>query len=159
MTALIRPFDAKEKHLLGGLLLVRLTTMTLPKYTDWHPVDEVGARELTTLTNSPGVVYPFGTTALPQSLQRMKDVSSSYISGYISPQVAPGGMTVSGEMLVARSDGFTTKNYNYLVATNSAGSVFFTGPYKGYGHHVTSGQDIQVNSLFGQTPYDTKGGA
>jgi hypothetical protein len=133
--------------------------MRLPKYTDWHPVDEAAARELTTLTNSPGVVYPLGTTALPQSLQRMKNVSSYYISGYVSPQVAPGGMTVAGELLVARADGSITKNYNYLVATNSAGEVFFAGPYKGYGHHVNSGQAIQVNSLFGQTPFGTKGGA
>lgn len=132
--------------------------MALPKYTDWHPVGEAAVRELTTLTNSPGLVYSLNTSALPPSLQRMNGVSSYYISGYLSPQTAPGGMTVNGELLVARSDGFITKNYNYLVATNSAGEVFFTGPYKGYGHHVASGQAIQVNSLFGQTPYGTKGG-
>lgn len=130
----------------------------LPKYTDWHPVDEAAASELTTLTNSPGAVYPLATTALPQSLQRMKDVSSYYISGYVSPQMAAGDMTVIGEMLVARSDDPKTKNYNYLVATNSTGVIFFTGPYKGYGHHINSGQAIEVNSIFGQTPYGTKGG-
>lgn len=133
--------------------------MTLPKYTDWHPVDEAAARELTTLTNSPGVVYPLATTALPQFLQHMKDVSSYYISGYVSPQMAGGDMTVIGEMLAARSDDPKTKNYSYLVAANSARGVFFTAPYKGYGHHVNSGQAIEVNSLFGQTPFGTKGGA
>lgn len=137
---------------------VQLTTMTLPKYTDWHPVGEAAARELTT-TNSPGVVYPLGTSALPPSLQRMNGVSSYYISGYVSPQIAPGDMTVGGELLVVRSNDFITKNYNYLVGTNSAGDVFFVGPYKGFGHHVTSGHAMQVNSLFGQTPYGTKGGA
>ena len=110
--------------------------MALPKYTDWHPVDEAAARELTTLTNSVGVAYPLATTALPRSLHRMKDVSSYYISGYVSPQVAAGEMTVIAELLVARSDDPKTKNYNYLVATNSAGCVFFTGPYKAIGANL-----------------------
>ena len=125
----------------------------------WHPVDQVAARELTIATNSPGVVYPMGTTALPEALKGMPGVSSYYVSGYLSPQATPQGLSVGGEMLVARSDGGTTKNYNYLFVTGSNGVVYFSGPYKGFGHHVTSGQSIAVNSLFGQTPYSKPTGS
>jgi hypothetical protein len=123
-----------------------------PTYKNWTPVDAPAAQALTTMTNSPGVIYPVGTNALPPNLQHIPGVSSYFISGYVNPHDLKSGLTAIGEMLVARSDGATTKNYNYLVAANSAGQMYFAGPYKGFGHHVTSGQTVAVNSLFGQTP-------
>jgi len=56
-------------------------------------------------------------------------------------------------MVVARSDAGLTKNYNYVFATSSNGAVMFNGPYTGFGHHVSSGQSVAINSLFGQTPF------
>jgi hypothetical protein len=123
----------------------------------WHLVGEAAARALTTVTNSPGVVYPIGTNALPEQLKSISGVSSYYVSGYVSPQVLLQGLTIGGEMLVARTDGATTKNYNFLFATSSNGNVCFAGPFKGFGHHVTEGLSITVNSLFGNTPF-SKGG-
>lgn len=81
----------------------------------------------------------------------MIGVSSYYATGYTVAQVSSVGL-VAGELVVARKDGDLTKNYNFVFAVSSAG-VYFSGPYKGFGHHVTSGQSVEVNSLFGQTPY------
>jgi hypothetical protein len=60
---------------------------------------------------------------------------------------------MAGELVVARSDGNLTKTYNYVFGVSSAGDVYFSGPYKGFSHHVTLGQSVEVNSLFGQTPH------
>jgi hypothetical protein len=125
----------------------------------WHTIDEATAKALTTATNTPGVIYPMGTNALPEQLQQITGVASYYVSGYVTPPVLANGLTVGGEMLVARVDGATTKNYNFVFATNSGNSVQFAGPFTGFGHHVNSGQSIQVNSLFGNTPFSNKNGS
>ena len=76
----------------------------------WTTVDSRAAQVLTTLTNSPGVVYAVATNALPDSLKQISGVASYYVSGYVNPQALSNGVTVAGEMLVARIDGATTKN-------------------------------------------------
>jgi hypothetical protein len=125
----------------------------------WHTIDETAARALTTATNTPGIVYSMGTNALPEQLKQISGVASYYVSGYVTPQILANGLTVDGEMLVARIDGATTKNYNFVFATNSHGSVRFAGPFTGFGHHVNSGQSVLVNSLFGNTPFSNKSGS
>ena len=82
----------------------------------------------------------------------MSGVSSYYATGYTDVHVNSSVNLVVGEMVVARNDGNLTKNYNYVFGVSSSGDVYFSGPYKGFGHHVSSGQSIEVNSLFGQTP-------
>ncbi len=125
----------------------------------WHTIDAAAANALTTATNKPGVIYPMGTNALPEQLQKITGVASYYVSGYITAQVLSNGLTVGGEMLVARTDGASTKNYIFVFATNSSATVQFAGPFTGFGHHVTSGQSIQVNLLFGNTPFSTNHGS
>ena len=127
--------------------------------TKWHTVNEAAAQALTTITNSPGVVYPMATTELPDKLKPISGVASYYVTGYASPQALKDGLTVSGELLVARVESGTTKNYQFVFATSSDSSVYFAGPYKGFGHHVASGQSIPVNSLFGNTPFSKGGGS
>jgi hypothetical protein len=124
----------------------------------WHSVDEAAARALTTITNSPGAVYPLATTELPDKLKPISGVASYYVTGYAPPQALKEGITVGGELLVARVESGITKNYQFVFATSSDGTVYFAGPYKGFGHHVASGRNIAVNSLFGKTPF-SKGGA
>lgn len=123
----------------------------------WHTVESTAAHVLTTLTNSPGVVYPMGTSELPARLQGMPGVSSYYVSGYTSGHPLPEGFTVGGELVVARADGALTKNYQFVFAISSE-QVYFAGPFKGFGHHVSSGQQVSVESLFNQTPFSTKAG-
>ena len=122
----------------------------------WHMVDSAAAQILTSVTNSPGVVYPMTTRELPQTLQNIPGVSSYYVSGYTSGQCLPKGFNVRGELVVARADGPLTKNYQFVFATSSEGQVYFTGPFKGFGHHVSSGQQVSVDSLFNQTPFSPK---
>ena len=119
----------------------------------WNKVDAQAAEKLTTLTNSVGMVYPIDNTLLPEQIKKMTGVSSYYATGYTNTQVNSTVGLVAGELIVTRSDGDLTKNYNYLFAVSSVGEVYFSGPYKGFGHHVTSGQSVEVNSLFGQTQY------
>lgn len=119
----------------------------------WHKFEPAAAEKLTTLTNSAGVVYPINNAFLPEQIKKMTGVSSYYATGYTDTLVNSLVGSVAGELIVARSDGDLTKNYNYVFGVSSGGDVYFSGPYKGFGHHVTSGQSIEVNSLFGQTPY------
>jgi len=122
----------------------------------WHKVDEAASETLTTLTNSAGVVYPINNALLPEQIKKMTGVSSYYATGYTDTQVNSSVDLVAGELVVARSDGNLTKNYNYVFGVSSSGDVYFSGPYKGFGHHVTSGQSIEVNSLFGQAPHASR---
>ncbi|MEW8194301.1 MAG: hypothetical protein AB2793_11380 [Candidatus Thiodiazotropha sp.] len=119
----------------------------------WNKVDAKAAEKLTTLTNSVDMVYPIDSSFLPKQINKMTSVSSYYAIGYTNIQVNPAVGLVVGELVVARSDDELTKNYNYLFAVSSGGEVYFSGPYKGFGHHVISGQSVEVMSLFGQTPY------
>jgi hypothetical protein len=125
----------------------------LPGMIKWYVMDEAAAKALTTVTSSPGTVYPLNTTALPERLKGITGVASYYVSGYVSTQALTQGITVGGEMLVARVDNGTTKNYNFVFATSSNGIAFYTGPFKGFGHHVVEGQSTHVSSLFGNTPF------
>lgn len=124
------------------------------KWTKWHTVNAGAARSLTTITNSPGVVYGMATTELPDRLKPIPGVASYYVIGYASRQALNDGLTVGGELLVTRVESGITKNYQFGFATSSGGTVYFAGPYKGFcGHYVDSGQSIPENSLFGHTPF------
>jgi hypothetical protein len=123
-------------------------------------VNEDAARALTTVTNSPGVVYPMAATDLPDKLQPMPGVSSYYVTGYASEKALSNGLTVLGELLVTRVESAIAKNYQFVFAVSSDGKTYFSGPFKEFGHHhVSSGQNVPVNSLFGHTPFSTHTGS
>lgn len=90
----------------------------------WHVVDSTAALHLALATNSPGVVHPIASSALPAQIQKMAGVSSYYVSGSATPQALTNGVTIGGEMVVARCDGALTKSYNFLFGTSSNGVVF-----------------------------------
>jgi hypothetical protein len=124
---------------------------------NWHKVNSATAEALTTITESPGVVYGLKIVDLPENLQKMRGVTSYYVSGYASPQAMKEGLTVAGAVVVARVDRDIAKNYQFVIAVSSDGATHFAGPFKAFsGHHVTSGQCIPVNSLFGHTPFSTR---
>ena len=126
----------------------------MAKKVHWTLVNSEAAVALTTITNSPGVVYGLPAGNLPQNLQKMPGVTSYYVTGYAPPQSLKDGVMIAGEMLVARVDGNITKNYQFVFAVSSDGAPHFAGPYKAFsGHHVMSGHSIPVNSLFGHTPF------
>lgn len=131
----------------------------LPGTIKWYVMDEAAARALTTVTSSPGIVYPLATTALPERLKAISGVTSYYVTGYVSTQALAQGITVGGEMLVARVESGTTKNYTFVFATSSNAMAFYTGPFKGLGHHVVDGQSVPVSSLFGNTPFSNLRGS
>lgn len=123
----------------------------------WHQVDSSAAQALTAITTSPGVVYPIASNNLPEQLKQMSGVGSYYASACTTGLPMPGGFTAGGELLVARTEGFTTKNYQYIFGTGSGGSVYYCGEFKNFsGHHVTSGQSVPIEALFGHTPISSK---
>lgn len=131
-----------------------------PSSIQWHAINQEAARAITTITNSPGVVYPMAAVELPDKLKLISGVASYYVTGYAPPQALNNGLTVGGELLVARVESGTTKNYQFVFATSSDGNAYYSGPYKGFDHHhVTSGQSVPVNSLFGHTPFSTGKGS
>jgi len=119
----------------------------------WIKIDSDAAKKLTTLTDSPGVVYPIESSLIPGQIKKMTGVSSYYATGNTPTEVGSLDQLISGEFVVARADGNLTKNYNYFFCSSSDGNVYFSGPYKGFGHHISSGNTVEVNSLFGQTPF------
>jgi hypothetical protein len=122
----------------------------------WHQVDPPAANALTAVTNRPGPVYTMGSNQLPTVLQQIPGVSSYFVSGYSSNPICQN-VTIGGEMLVARSDQALTKNYQYLFGTSSNGQVCFAGPFKNFqGHHISSGQQVEITCLFGHTPFSSK---
>jgi hypothetical protein len=97
---------------------------------------------------------------LPKRLKPIAGVASYYVTGYAAPEALSNGLTVRGEMLVARVESGTTKNYQFVYAVASNGNAYFAGPFKRFDyHHVQSGQNIAVNSLFGHTPFSGRIGS
>lgn len=72
------------------------------KWTKWHTVNAGTAQSLTTITNSPGVIYGMAITELPDKLKLIPGVASYYVIGYASRQALNDGLTVGGELLVTR---------------------------------------------------------
>jgi hypothetical protein len=120
----------------------------------WRPMDESAARKLTNVTLSPNVVYPvqLPVSAAPSNFRDMPGAVSYYASNFLSP-VLSKGVTVDGEFVVARTDGDLVKAYNYMMATSSNGSVYYSGPYKDFpAHHIQMSSPVIVSNLFGHSP-------
>jgi hypothetical protein len=125
----------------------------VPVTTKWHPVDAAAAEKLAQATSAPGTVFQMATSHLPQSLQQLPGAVSYFVSGYASPQDL-GSVGVGGEILLARTEGQTTKNYQWAFATSADGAVCIAGPYKAFpDHHVTASSAVPLSSLFGHTPF------
>ena len=119
----------------------------------WTVIDQPAVQKLTAATASPGVVYPLSTSALPSALQPIPGAVSYFVSGYTKQVHLTPGMTAGGEMVVVRTDGTSTKAYNFILATSSNGQVCFNGPHKNFpGHHFDPGVAVTVASLFGHGP-------
>ena len=58
--------------------------------------------------------------------------------------------------MVARADGTLTKNYQFVFAMSPERQVYLVVPFKGFGHHVSSGQQVSVESLFNQTHFQRR---
>jgi len=130
-----------------------------PAQFKWQQINPIAAQALTAITSSPGVVYPIDSGSLPDQLKQMAGVGSYYASACTTGVPMPGGFTAGGELLVARTEGYTTKNYQYIFGTGSGGGLYYCGEFKNFpGHHVTSGQAVPIESLFGHTPISSKTG-
>ncbi len=124
--------------------------------TKWHLVDKSAADKLTQATSARGTVFQLGLSDLPRQLQPVRGAVSYFVSALAEPHRLDS-VTVGGEILLARTDGGTTKNYQFAFATSSDGTVRFSGPHKTFaGHHVTESSAVALSNLFGRTPYSKK---
>jgi hypothetical protein len=122
----------------------------------WHQIDQAAVIKLLEVTQTPGLVVPLSTTALPNSLQPIPGAISYYASAYLT-QVPSPVVTIGGEMVVVRTDGDLAKGYNYVFGTSSNGNVCFAGPEKYFdAHHSPSSNPARVESMFGHFPSSPK---
>ena len=116
----------------------------------WHAIDSVAAKGLTDYTNTPGLVYPVASTAIPHQLQKLPGIVDYYVSSYTMPIQLTPGIAAGGEIAVVRYDGDIAKVYNYIFATSSNTMVYFSGPHKDFpSHHWATSTSVPVESLFG----------
>jgi hypothetical protein len=129
--------------------------MSQTKPLKWHRMDELAARELANATQSPNVFYPvqLPLSAAPTNFQAMPGAVSYFASNFLSAVASSQGVTIGGEIVLARTDADLVKAYNFMVATSSDGNVYFSGPYKDFpAHHIQSSSPVIVSSLFGHSP-------
>ena len=120
----------------------------------WTLVDQQAAAQITRVTSTPGIVFPLNVSAVPQAIQQMAGVVSYFVSGYTTQYHVQQGITAGGELALVRTEGSSTKAYNYIFATSSNGQIYFNGPYKEFkGHHFDTSAAISVSSLFGHGPF------
>lgn len=128
---------------------------SLPYYPSWTKATKDSAIQLTSPTGSPGHLWPYPHTALPENIRKgfPNQINECYISGYINPEVASGGVTPVGELLVTRDHEVpeSGKAYVYLIAVDEEKTPYFRGPYKPYPEHYYSKYNgIPVDKLFGR---------
>ncbi len=121
--------------------------------TEWHAVGSTEAYQLTTVTGSPGVVFPYAVSALPASLQALPGLHSAYISGNITTGMSPEGVAVLGEVAAICTGESIDKSYVWVFGQKNDGSIAYNGPYKHFpGHHFPAGDPIPIHSIFGNVP-------
>ncbi len=127
--------------------------MSLPLWqSNWHPVTNHEAHQITGSSETPGLVYPYPLDALPTSLQKLPGIYASFVSGYLHPYTTPEDVMAKGEVLVARTDEGLGKGYVWLFGISGSG-VYTAGPYKPYdGHHFETASGVPTDKLFGQVP-------
>lgn len=120
--------------------------------SEWHPVSGDAAYQLTTVTGSPGTVFPYPTGDLPAQLQGLPGLCSAYVSGSITSPMFPEGVTVVGELVAVCSGEHVNKGYSWLFGATDNG-VFISRPYKRFtGHHFPAGEPVPIQNLFGNIP-------
>jgi hypothetical protein len=129
--------------------------MSQDKPLKWHSMDELAAQQLVNATQSPGVVFPveLPMSAAPSQFQAIRGVVSYFASNFLNPVVSSNGLTIGGEVVLARTDAELVKNYNYMFATSTDAKVHFCGPFKNFdAHHFQSSTPVPVETLFGHSP-------
>ncbi|MCK4349180.1 MAG: hypothetical protein KAW47_11255 [Thermoplasmatales archaeon] len=122
--------------------------------TEWHPITEEEALEITNCTDNPGYVYEYPTDKIPPSLKVMPGITGTYVSGCPDPFALENGNLVIGEFVITREESGIGKGYNFLLAQTTDGVYVYNGPYKYFdNHHYSTEYPIPVQSLFGNIPY------
>ena len=127
----------------------------LPFYPDWTKATKDSAIQLTAPTGSPGHLWPYPHTALPENISKgfPNQINGCYISGYIDSENSSGSVTPIGELLVTRDHDVpeSGKAYVYLVAKDKDDIPYFRGPYKPFPQHYYSKDcGVPVHQLFGR---------
>jgi len=118
---------------------------------NWTHITNSEARQLTACTVTPGEVFSYETSALPQQLQALPGLYEAYVSGYCSTYKDVSNVDVLGEIVAARSDGMG-KGYAYFFGVSGT-EVCFAGPYKPRdGHYYSTTDPVPVEKLFGHSP-------
>jgi hypothetical protein len=117
----------------------------------------VAVAHLLTTTATPGVVYPVGTSALPNQLQPIPGINSYFVSQYTTGVQLANNVKAGGEMALLRTDQGIGKGYNFIFGTSSNGLVVFNGPHFNFpAHHFATSSPVDVAKIFGNIPLGNK---
>ena len=121
--------------------------------TNWHSLGSGMAQVIAQCAaQQPVATSSVAVSALASSFCRMLGLSSAIVGIFSATHLTPDGLTGFGALLVQRSEGATTKNYVYGLASSS-GTVMFNGPFKRFdGHWRTEGQTADPMALMLRTP-------
>ena len=134
--------------------LVKATDMSHGEQLKWHSMDKLAAQQLVDATQSPGVVFPveLPMRAALSQFQAIPGAVSYFVSNFLNPVVSSNGLTIGGEIVLARTDAELVKNYNYMFATSTDAKLYFCGPFKNFDpHHFQSSTPVPVETLFGHS--------
>ena len=129
--------------------------MSQEKPMKWHSMNEIAAQQLANATQTPNLLYPvqLPLNLAPSNLQAMPGAVSYFASNFLCPVTSKNGLTIGGEVVIARTDANLIKNYNFMVATSNNGDIFYCGPFKNFpAHHIQSSSPVVVESLFAHSP-------
>jgi hypothetical protein len=126
-----------------------------PKYFGWTHVSKEAKVQLTAITGSQGLLWPFPYDTLTPSLRKgIPNPRNCFISGYDKPVSVEGDVAAIGELVtttahtVAPESG---KAYGHIIAVDKDGEVWTRGPFKiRDGHYYKEEDGVPVDKLFGK---------
>jgi len=122
----------------------------------WNPCNLQMAYQVSGVTFAPGSAFPYPLDALPLSIQQtMPGLKEAFVSGYLDPQeIRKTSFSGLGEVAVVREYADIVKSYLFVFGWDLDGSMHYTGPFKGFSAHYTSGiAPIVLDDIFGNTPH------
>lgn len=121
----------------------------------WAEMDMNSASAAYQMAQSKGILIPFSTGQIPQSIQHgsnrsgpMAGVNDYQLSGYFDPISISDGLIAEGEMMVGRIDNGIYKTYMWVIGTDGK-KYYYHGPLKLRSFHYQEPDTVDTLLGFG----------
>ncbi len=123
------------------------------KALGWSLCPDTFAHQLTATAYMSHSLHSCPLDALPSGLQETPGLESAYVSAYFAPIETLPCLSATGEFVMIRYDDDRAKSYDFVFAVSDDQRVFYKGPFKKFElHHITFGEPIPIEKLFGNNP-------